>query len=76
MNLQDAIFEFETAVLAGSYPAQRVLNAVQEYRERMPDDIQAAVRQMTQAAFPKSGAPSLYSQAVYRLRVSRAKRGA
>lgn len=76
MNLQDAISEFKTAVLAGSYPAQRILNAVQEYRERMPDDIQASVHQMTQAAFPKSGAPFLYSQAVYRLRVSRAKRGA
>ena len=76
MNLQDAISEFETAVLAGSYPVRHILNAVQEYRERMPNDVQEAVHQMTQAAFPKAGAPSPYSQAVYRLRVCRAKRGA
>jgi len=75
MNLQDAISEFKTALLFGSYPAQHVLNALQQYREKMPNEVQQAVHQMTRTAFPKSGAPSLYSQAVYRLRVSRAQRG-
>jgi len=74
VNLQDAISEFNAAVLARSYPPHRSLNAVQECCERMPDEVQAAVHQMTRVAFPKSGVPQLYSQAVYRLRVARAGR--
>jgi hypothetical protein len=75
MKLQDAISEFKTALLGGSYPSQHILNALQQYREKMPNEVQQTVHQMTRSAFPNSGAPSLYSQAVYRLRVSRAQRG-
>jgi hypothetical protein len=51
------------------------LQALQAYRELMPDAVRVAVHQLTRASFPKAPAPFLYSQAVYRLRVVRAGDG-
>lgn len=71
MNLREAVAEFKTAILAGAVPPSEVLQTLNRHREVMPEDVRAAVHQMTCKSFPKSPAPFQYSQGVYRLRVYR-----